>query len=235
MRRKLNDHRVFWQEFRQNFATTGSIMPSGRRLAMALTRYLDPSVPQRILEVGPGTGAVTQQIVQRLGDKDELILVETNESFVKQLEERFVSDPAFQRVADRCKILHMRIEQLPPSDRFDVVVSGLPLNNFEPALVRKILDGLRLHLAKGGTISFFQYLALRSVKTLFSGRLQRQRLRAIGQALQEVMVEGEVARDVVWSNFPPAAVHHLQFTATGPETPPHTPQTPPRDEHAASH
>ena len=234
MCRKLNDHRVFWREFRRNFDTTGSIMPSGRRLATALTRYLDPRIPQRILEVGPGTGAVTEQIVRRLGDHDELVLVETNESFVKQLEERFSTDPAFQKVANRCKIVHQRIEQLPASDRYDVVVSGLPLNNFEPSLVREILDALRLHLADHGTLSFFQYLALRPARALISGRLQRQRLRGIGDVLRNALAEGEVAREVVWSNFPPATVHHLQFKAPRPTSPPQPVRTPPVDEPASS-
>ncbi len=234
MRQKINDHRVFWREFRRNFATTGSIMPSGRALAMALTRYLDPKTPQRILEVGPGTGAVTQQIVGRMGPHDELLLVEANEAFVKQLNERFSSDPVFSKVADRCKIVHKQIEQLPPSDRYDVVVSGLPLNNFQPSVVQEILAGLRLHLAEGGTISFFQYFALRHARALISNRLQRQRLRDIGQVLQKVLDEGEVAREVVWSNFPPATVHHLQYSSTPPNTPPRPSQAPPIDEHAPS-
>lgn len=217
MRQRIRDHRVFWREFRRNFATTGAVLPSGRKLASALTRHIERRVPQRILEVGPGTGAVTREIVKHMGPEDELVLVEANASFVEQLQKRFVTDPHFRRVSDRCRILHRRIEDLPASELFDVVVSGLPLNNFEPALVRKILKGLRLHLAPGGTISFFQYLALRPARTIISGRVKRQRLRGIGQALREVLNDGEFARDVVWSNIPPATVHHLRYANVRPK------------------
>lgn len=217
MRQRIRDHRVFWREFRRNFATTGAVMPSGRKLASALARHIDRRVPQRILEVGPGTGAVTREIVKHMGPEDELVLVEANASFVEQLQKRFATDPHFRQVSDRCRILHRRIEDLPASELFDVVVSGLPLNNFEPALVRKILHGLRLHLAPGGTISFFQYLALRPARTIISGRVKRQRLRGIGQALREVLNDGEFARDVVWSNIPPATVHHLRYSNVRPK------------------
>lgn len=219
MRQRIRDHRVFWQEFRRNFSTTGAVMPSGRKLAAALTRYIDRGMPQRILEVGPGTGAVTREIVKHMGPQDELVLVEANASFVTQLQRRFVTDPHFRKVSHRCRILHQRIEDLPATELFDIVVSGLPLNNFEPPLVREILHGLRLHLAPGGTISFFQYLALRPARTIISGRVKRQRLRGIGQALREVLNDGEFARDVVWSNIPPATVHHLRYGKIRPKAP----------------
>lgn len=219
MRQRIRDHRVFWREFRRNFATTGAVMPSGRKLAAALTRHIDREKPQRILEVGPGTGAVTQEIVKHMGPQDELVLVEANASFVTQLQQRFATDPNFRKVSHRCRILHKRIEDLPASELFDVVVSGLPLNNFEPDLVREILHGLRLHLAPSGTISFFQYLALRPARTIISGRIKRQRLRGIGQALRDVLDKGEFARDVVWSNFPPATVHHLRYASVRGKAP----------------
>lgn len=233
MHRKMDDHRIFWREFRKNFATTGALVPSGRRLASALTRYVNPNMPQRILEVGPGTGAVTKEIVKQMGPHDELVLVEANESFVNQLEKRFIVDPLFRKVSSRCRILHQRIEDLPSSDRFDVVVSGLPLNNFEPQLVRDILRGLRLHLADYGTISFFQYLALRPARTVISGREQRQRLRGIARALRDVLREGEIAREVIWSNIPPATVHHLRYRATRSNTPSQPPFRWPVDEPAS--
>ena len=211
MRRKMDDHRVFWREFRRNFATTGALVPSGRKLATSLTRYVNPNMPQRILEVGPGTGAVTREIVKHMGPHDELVMVEANESFVRQLEKRFTVDPLFLPVADRCEIHHQRIEDLPANDQFDVVISGLPLNNFEPKLGREILDCLRLHVASDGTFSFFQYLALRPARTVISGREQRQRLRGIARELRDALREGEFAREVIWSNFPPATVHHLSY------------------------
>ncbi len=89
--------------------------------------------PQKILEVGPGTGAVTRRIIAGMGKADSLDLVELNETFVRQLQDRFRHDPAFQAVADRARVLHCPIEQLPHEQTYDVIVSGLPLNNFSAA------------------------------------------------------------------------------------------------------
>ena len=62
--------------------------------------------PRRILEVGPGTGAVTRCLVNALGPQDRLDLVERNDSFVACLGRRLQTEPAFQAVADRVSVLH---------------------------------------------------------------------------------------------------------------------------------
>ena len=96
----LHDHRVFWRQFRAQFHTTGAVLPSGRFLGRALARFVGQEPRgQRILEVGPGTGAVTAQIVRRLGPHDALDLVELNTEFVARLNERFAADEPFRKVA----------------------------------------------------------------------------------------------------------------------------------------
>src|SRR3990172_4691780 len=125
MTKLLHDHRVFWRQFRQQFHTTGSVMPSGRFLGRALARYVaarpggGDSRGQRILEVGPGTGAVTRHIVERLGPDDRLDLVELNEQFVARLNERLVSEEAFRKAAPRTRVLHQRVEDLPHDGQYD--------------------------------------------------------------------------------------------------------------------
>src|SRR5271170_6627901 len=91
------DYRVFWREFRQHYHTTGAIAPSGRALARALARFAAQQhpAPRRILEVGPGTGAVTETLVRGLGPEDRLDLVELNDRFVQRLRDRFQHEPAF--------------------------------------------------------------------------------------------------------------------------------------------
>ena len=92
-------HRVFLQESLRRFQTTGAVLPSGRFLASALTRYVREGSqrPRRILEVGPGTGAVTRQIVRTICRDDRLDLVEINPSFVEVLHGRMHDDPDFPR------------------------------------------------------------------------------------------------------------------------------------------
>jgi phosphatidylethanolamine/phosphatidyl-N-methylethanolamine N-methyltransferase len=145
-----------------------------------------------------------------MGATDRLDLVELNESFVRQLELRFANEPAFHAVADRARVLHCPVERLPRGESYDLIVSGLPLNNFAVADVEKILAALTELSAPGGTLSFFEYIAVRSARTLVSGRAERARLRGIGQALRATLDGREIRRDAVWLNVPPAWVHHVR-------------------------
>src|SRR5262245_49636372 len=59
--------RAFFGQFRRQYHTTGSILPSSRALGRALTKPMrQAAAPRRILEIGPGTGAVTREIVRSL-------------------------------------------------------------------------------------------------------------------------------------------------------------------------
>jgi len=210
---RLAEYRLFLREFVHNFHTTGAVLPSGPWLARALVRYLRapaPGRPRRVLEVGPGTGAVTRQIVAHLAPQDHLDLVELNESFVLRLRERFQHEPAFQAVAERTRVLHCPIQEVQADGGYDLIISGLPLNNFPAELVRQILSALTGMLAPGGMLSFFEYIAVRSAKTFLSGASERQRLRGVTAALRETLDRGEIRRDWVWPNVPPAWVHHVR-------------------------
>ena len=144
MARKKSNFGLFFGEFLRTYHTTGAIAPSGRFLAAALARYVDPAVPgKRVLEVGPGTGAVTGRIIKGLSPDDRFDLVELNDRFVERLRHRFESEPAYRAVADQARVLHCPVEDLPAEKNYDVIVSGLPLNNFSVEGVERILGAFR--------------------------------------------------------------------------------------------
>ncbi len=216
----VHDHWLFWREFRRHFHTTGAVMPSGRYLGRALARFVGQNgQPQRVLEVGPGTGAVTQHIVRRLGDEDRLDLVELNEQFVRRLNERFEKEASFRSVAARSRVLHHAVQELAAEEPYDVIISGLPLNNFSAADVEQILAAMMGLLRRGGVLSFFEYIAIRGARALVSGRQERERLRGIGRALDHWLDPYEFRRDWIWPNVPPAWVHHVRIGAEGPNRP----------------
>jgi phosphatidylethanolamine/phosphatidyl-N-methylethanolamine N-methyltransferase len=68
---------------------TGAVSPSGKALARMMARYVDPAEPGYVLEIGPGTGPVTEALIERGVAPERLILVEFNEEFVPLLESRF--------------------------------------------------------------------------------------------------------------------------------------------------
>ncbi len=212
LRRRLADHGLFFKEFLRNYHTTGAILPSGRFLAASLTRFVAGGSDQarRILEVGPGTGAVTTRIVAAAAPNDALDLVELNESFVKRLRMRLQTDAAMRPMADRTRVLHCALEELPQEVSYDLIISGLPLNNFAVADVEQILAAFARLLKPGGTLSFFEYIAIRHARALGSGRAERARLRGISRALGALLGEHEIRRDWIWPNVPPAWVHHVR-------------------------
>ena len=99
---------------------------------------------------------------------------------------------------------------MPRRQGYDVIVSGLPLNNFAVADVERILATLTGLLASEGTLSFFEYIAVRPARAMVSGRAERARLRGIGCAMRGVLDGREICREAVWRNVPPAWVHHVR-------------------------
>lgn len=212
MGQRLSDYRLFLREFRQTFHSTGAILPSGRRLARRLASKVGSGdVGQKVLEVGSGTGAVTTEIIARLGPNDRLDLVELNERFAKVLSDRLRQDPSWLQVADRVRVLQMPVEELDEGCRYDVVVSGLPLNNFSCQVVQQILSQFHRLAAQGASLSFFEYVAIRKAKALCSKPQERRRLAGIEALLQRELDSWEVDRDCVLANVPPAWVHHLRL------------------------
>ncbi len=209
---RLSDYQTFLSQFLRNYNTTGSVIPSGRPLGSSLCRYVGcGSGPQKILEAGPGTGSVTSCIVDRMRHDDELWMVELNPTFAAHLRAAFETKPSFRAAADRCHLIEGAVQQLGHEGQFDIVISGLPLNNFPSEDVRAILQAYARLLKPGGVLSFFQYILIRPAKMFVSGGPERDRLKGVGEAIEGVLGDKEFAREWVWVNVPPAWVHHLRF------------------------
>ncbi|MGE3316393.1 MAG: class I SAM-dependent methyltransferase [Planctomycetaceae bacterium] len=207
----MRDHIEFFKQFRERFETTGAISPSSRFLAAAMSRPLSQAKkPIRVLEVGPGTGAVTRKIVTLLGPEDRFDLVELNESFANLLKKRFEEHPDYRRVAAQSEVHVCPIEEFPLTAPYDFIISGLPLNNFPCDLVRRIFDVFFRLLAPGGTLSYFEYMYVRSVKRRISNGAERERLNELDGILNENIARHRIRRDWVFANFPPAWVQHLR-------------------------
>ena len=209
---RLSDYQTFLTQFLRNYETTGSVIPSGRALACALCRYVGCGpAPQKILEAGPGTGAVTGCIIERMRPEDELWMVELNPTFAAHLRMAFTEKPPFREAAGRCHLIEGSVQQLGQEGQFDLVISGLPLNNFSSADVHDILRAYAKLLKPGGILSFFQYILIRPAKMFVSVGPERDRLKGVGEAIEGVLGEREFAREWVWVNVPPAWVHHIRF------------------------
>jgi len=207
----FRDHVEFFRQFRTQFHTTGAIAPSSRHLARTMTRHIAaPRGPARILEVGPGTGAVTRRILRLLRPEDRFDLVEVNESFADLLRQRFQSDPAFHCAAGQAQVHVCGIESFKSDVDYDYIVSGLPFNNFSPAFVEQVMEALIGLLAAGGILSYFEYMYVRPVRLRVGRPTERTRLKELDGVLNSFLGRYAIRRDSVFLNMPPAWVQHLR-------------------------
>ena len=84
-------------------------------------------------------------------------------------------------------MLHCAVQELAGEPAYDVVISGLPLNNFSPGLVGQILGTMTGLLRPHGTLSFFQYVFIRRIKSAVVGRPERERLQAVGRVMDALL------------------------------------------------
>lgn len=203
---------TFIRECRRSFQNTGSLLPSSRFLARALVEELrKPRGPARILEVGPGTGSVTREILRFLQPGDRLDAVEINGQFVDLLQRRFDQDRFFRQSRHQVEVIHAGVEDLVGEGVYDFVVSGLPLNNFPVDLVRRIYRAYDRLLKPGGTLTYYEYVFIRQLKSPFVNRRERRRLYRVGRVVGNFIRAHEIRRQRVFMNVPPAIVRHLRF------------------------
>jgi len=130
---------------------TGAQWPSGKALCRAMAAPVDPAVPGPIVELGPGTGVVTEALIARGIPASRLVLIEFSPQFTKLLAERY---PGVRLIQGDAYALqeHVRRLGLPP---LAAVVSSLPLLTQPPARRLELLRaGLRLMHPEGVFVQF---------------------------------------------------------------------------------
>ncbi|MFJ4095761.1 translation initiation factor IF-2 [Kitasatospora sp. NPDC089913] len=227
---------LFLSEALRTFRLTGAVAPSGAALVNALTvpATSRPDRPLSVLEVGAGTGAVTRRLVRALRAGDRLHVVEPNPRFAERL--RADEELACRGSELDLRLSTCRVQDLPgcgppatgggghddgrsgatapapapATERYDVIVSGLPFTNFEPAEVRRILDLYLRLLLPGGELTYFGYLGTSAARLLTSGPRRSARHRAVVRLLRRFEEEYGLGSRVVWRNVPPARAHLLR-------------------------
>ncbi|MDQ0510983.1 class I SAM-dependent methyltransferase [Ancylobacter amanitiformis] len=113
----------FLRSWLQNPLRTGAVSPSGRALARTMANYVDPARPGPVIELGPGTGPVTNALLRRGVAEDRLVLIEFNPEFCTLLRARFPRATVIQGDAYGMKATLGDSVSAPAA----AVVSSLPL------------------------------------------------------------------------------------------------------------
>ncbi len=88
-REPLEDEARFLRSWFERPLVTGAVTPSGKMLARTMASYVDPRLDGPVIELGPGTGPVTEALIRRGLPVERLILVEFNPDFCRLLAKRF--------------------------------------------------------------------------------------------------------------------------------------------------
>jgi phospholipid N-methyltransferase len=197
---------LFWREALKKPRTIGAWGPSSPAVAKAMTHPLTSRAgPVRVLEVGPGTGAVTERIVEHLRAGDELDLCEINADFARWLRQRFENAGGPDR--PRVRVIEGDVLCSAPGP-YDFILSSVPWSNLRPEFVESLLQGLIARLAPGGVLAYLHYRGQRLRWGLTLGK-ERQRLRQVIAITRRYQRRHGLGKDSVWLSFPPADVYYL--------------------------
>jgi phosphatidylethanolamine/phosphatidyl-N-methylethanolamine N-methyltransferase len=120
---RFDDEVRFIRSWIERPLSTGAVTPSGKILARAMARYVDPDSTGPVVELGPGTGPVTEALVASGVDPARLVLVEFNPTFCRLLRARYPEATLVQGDAYSMRRLLETLLLQPAA----AVVSGLPL------------------------------------------------------------------------------------------------------------
>ena len=120
---RLDDEVRFIRSWLERPLSTGAVTPSGKVLARAMASYVDPASDGPVVELGPGTGPVTEALVEAGVAPSRLVLVEFNPTFCRLLQARYPDATLVQGDAYSLRRLLETLLLQPAA----AVVSGLPL------------------------------------------------------------------------------------------------------------
>ena len=151
-----------------------------RVVARAMAAETDPAHAGRILELGPGTGVVTEALIARGFAPERIVAIEFDEHFALALRDRCPGATVIHGDA-----FHLA-NSLSDDERFAAAVSSLPLLNFPLTSRQSLIADAFARLEPGAPFIQFSY-GLNPPVAVPDGACVRRTAR-------------------VWLNLPPAKV-----------------------------
>ena len=183
----------FFIQFLKHPVLTGSAVPSSKELAELITDI--PSLHKKncIVELGPGSGIFTGEILKKLSTESCFICLEINPTFVSKIEDNYPGVNVYHASAKDIKKYLLKHNKMST----DCIVSALPWAGFNQQLQTEILDEIYDALEVGG-----EFLTIALLQgTFFPPGIKFK------QMLKEKFRTVEKSK-ILWRNFPPAFIYH---------------------------
>lgn len=184
----------FAREFLRSPRNTGAICPSSSALAQRMAAMV-PDGPGKVIELGPGSGPMTNALLCRGVHPEDLILVERSRHFADKLRQRFPQVRTLH--GDACELADLIAAQLDdPAEPIRAIVSSLPLRSLPRATVEAIREQIAQISGPGTRVIQFTY-----------------HIHDLRDASKPPFTLAQ--RSVVWRNFPPARVDAFDWECLG--------------------
>jgi phospholipid N-methyltransferase len=185
---ELNSRLRFLGAFVREPFTIGAVWPSSEALARKVTDSCDIRTGDTVVELGAGTGVITDLVLQRLHGKGRFVAIEIHPMNVKMLQRRF---PEAEIVHDSAENLSTHVGR----QKANCIISCLAWGSMLPPTQNRIFKAVLRSLAPGGQFVAFAYLHAAWFPTTrrFKKRLEKHFSRIS-------------VTSVVWRNLPPAYV-----------------------------
>lgn len=166
----------------------GAVAESSRQLAKIMVEKIDFNRPGLVVELGPGSGAITRAILKRAEDPTRIMLLEVGGEFIPVLKKRFPHVTIWHDSAERlCRYVNGR--------KVNVIVSGLPLRSLPYQSIKRIGKALMRVMDDKTLYIQFTY-DLRSNRDAYFPNVRMEK----------------VYTKIVWRNLPPARVDIFRRT-----------------------
>ncbi|MCB1832244.1 MAG: hypothetical protein KDH19_02185 [Geminicoccaceae bacterium] len=179
----IREGEVFFRQWLRSPKSMGSVFPSSRSLARAIAGQVAWQPGTYVVELGGGTGAITQGLIERGIPRENIIVIELETHLFEYLRDRFPGTRVIQGDATRLDeiLAHHDIGEV------STVISGLPVVGmpfeFQQAIVRQAMAAMK----DKGFMLQYSYSPVSAIPAAKLG------------------VKSKLAKFVLW-NFPPAHV-----------------------------
>lgn len=152
--RRVRQDTRFIKNWLGNPLKTGAIVPSSTELANAMAAFVPLNSDLPVLEIGPGTGVVTQALLDHGVKPEKLMVIEYSADFCTLIRDKFPNIDVIN--GDGFNVQETLSKHFEDQPRFAAVVSSLPLLN-SPKDKRQALLAEILELLDGNPFIQFSY------------------------------------------------------------------------------